>query len=260
MGLLKDRVAVVYGAGGAIGSAVANAFAAQGALVVLVGRSKESLGTIQRMIGSRGYVSVADAQDSNQVTAHLEQVNRDFGSIDISFNAIGLNDLHGVPLLEIKTADFLIPITIAMESHLITATASARHMRTQGRGVLLGMTANASSGKSANVGGFGVACSALESLYRQLATELGPYGIRTALIRSAGSPDAPGLAEVFREHGASKGQSAAEFEKKIASTFPLRRFPTLREIGSVAVLLASDLASPVTGAIFNATCGDILDS
>jgi NAD(P)-dependent dehydrogenase (short-subunit alcohol dehydrogenase family) len=97
------------------------------------------------------------------------------------------------------------------------------------------------------------------TVYRQLAAELGPRGVRVACVRSAGSPDAPGVDEVFRKHAANAGISREAFEAKLAERTLLRRLPRLAEIANVATLLASDRASAMTAAIANVTCGELTD-
>jgi NAD(P)-dependent dehydrogenase (short-subunit alcohol dehydrogenase family) len=181
------------------------------------------------------------------------------GHIDISFNAISLGGKQGAPLVETPYEPFALPILTAMRSHLLTATAAARHMVKAGSGVILAITAQAARKPYANVGGFGVAGAAIEGLCRQLAVELGPRGVRVVCICSAGSPDTPALKEVWRKHAQNAGIAPDAFERGIADRTMLKRMPMLAEIANVAALVASDLASPITGAIVNATCGEIAD-
>jgi NAD(P)-dependent dehydrogenase (short-subunit alcohol dehydrogenase family) len=110
-----------------------------------------------------------------------------------------------------------------------------------------------------NVGGFGVACAAIEGLARQLAGELGPRGVRVVTLRSAGSPDSPAVDEVFDLHAQEAGMSRAQFERGIAQRTLLKRLPKLAEVANAAVLVASSRASAMTGAVANVTCGEIVD-
>ena len=128
-------------------------------------------------------------------------------------------------------------------------------MTRHGSGAILALTANAFSEGFANVGKFGLACAAIEAFCRQLASEVGPRGVRVVCLRSAGSPEAPGVDEVFEKHSRVLGISRSEFQKSAESTRFLRRLPTPAEIGNVAALAASDLASPVTGRVIEAVCG-----
>jgi 3-oxoacyl-[acyl-carrier protein] reductase len=260
--LLKNKNAVLYGAGGAIGGAVARAFAREGAKVFLTGRTRASLDAVaQDIAGSGGEAEAAqvDALDKQAIERHLAEVVRTTGRIDLSLNIIGLGDTQGFPLVEMEQESFTLPIVNAMTSHFLTATAAAHYMIKNGSGVILALTAQAGRKPYPNVGGFGVACAAIEGLCRQLAIELGPRGIRVICLRSAGSPDTPGVDEVFHEHAKNTGISREAFEAEIAEKTLLKRLPRLAEVANMAVLMASDHASAMTGAIANVTCGEIAD-
>jgi NAD(P)-dependent dehydrogenase (short-subunit alcohol dehydrogenase family) len=181
------------------------------------------------------------------------------GSIDISFNAISLEDVHGIPVVNMQHEQFALPVFNAVTTHFFTATAAARQMAIQGSGVILALTANAGHHPYANVGGFGVACAAIEAFCRQLAVEEGQHGIRVICLRSAGSPDAPGVDEVFNQHAHSSGITRQQFEASFADRTMLKRLPKLSEVASTAVLMASDKASAITAAVINVTCGEIAD-
>lgn len=261
MELLKGKVAIVFGASGAIGGAVAQAFASAGSAVVLVGRTKSKLSERVETISKFSQateIEVADVFDAGHLAQMVESVKVRHRKIDIVFNAISSEDEQGKSLVEMPNNLIMKPIENLVLSHLNITKAVTPHMIQQGHGTVLGITANAALG-SKNVGGFGIACSAVESLFRQFTKELSPNGIRFNLIRSSGSPEAPGLNEVFDLHAKALGISRAEFETQMAADIPLRRFPKLSEISKLAVFLASDLASPMTGAILNATGGDCLD-
>lgn len=157
--LLKNKNAVIYGAGGAIGGAVARAFAREGAKVFLAGRSLSSLEAVAKDISHAGgvaEVAQVDALDERAVENYLKEVARKAGSIDVSFNVIGLGDTQGAPLVEMEHERFALPIVNAMATHFLTATAAARHMRKNGSGVILALTAQAARSPYPNVGGFGL--------------------------------------------------------------------------------------------------------
>ena len=141
---------------------------------------------------------MVDALDEQAVESFVSSVAQQAGSIDISFNAIGLEDEQGLPLIEMTQQSFALPINIALISHFYTANAATRHMAPNRSGVIMAITANAARTAQANMGGFGVACAAIEGFCRQLAAEVGPHGIRVVCLRSSGSPDAPGVSEVLR--------------------------------------------------------------
>src|SRR5260370_7112996 len=120
------------------------------------------------------------------------------GRIDICVNVIGIGYVQGAPLIEMKLEQFTRGITDAMQTQFLTMTAAGRQMSRQGSGVILAITATpAGRFVPTNTGNFGVACAAIENLCRQMAGELGPRGVRVVCLRSAGSPDAPGLDPFF---------------------------------------------------------------
>jgi len=109
--ILQDKVAVIYGAGGAIGSAVARAFAGEGAKVFLTGRLKADVQVVAKDIvaaGGSAEAAEVDALDEPAVDRHLLSVLDKAGRVDISFNAIGIPDTRilGVPLAELDTETF----------------------------------------------------------------------------------------------------------------------------------------------------------
>lgn len=260
--LLAGKTAVIYGAAGAMGGAVAREFAREGALVFLAGRTYEKVQAIAAEInaaGGQAFAAQVDALDRASVDRHLGDVVRQHGGVDVSFNLIGLGGRQGDALTAMKVDDFTEVIFTAMRTHYFTATAAARYMSLRGSGVLLALTAQVARKPYVASGGFGVACAAIEALWRQLAIELGPAGIRLVTLRSSGSPDAPGVRAAVAEHARAAGVTREAFEARIAEKTMLRRMPLMAEIANTAVLAASDRASALTAAVINATCGEVAD-
>ena len=128
--LLEEKNAVVYGAGGAVGRAVARSFGREGASVFLAGRALAPLEVVAGEItaaGGAAEVAGVDALDEEAVNRHADAVVERAGSIDVSFNAISLGDVQGTPLLEMPLSDFSRPIITGTTTHLLTARAAARH-------------------------------------------------------------------------------------------------------------------------------------
>jgi 3-oxoacyl-[acyl-carrier protein] reductase len=260
--LLENKNAVVYGAGGAVGSAVARAFAREGAKVFLAGRTLAKVETLaQEISATTGIADAAqvDALDEQAIEKHIDKVIEKSGGIDILFNAIGMQDVQGQPLVEMPLEDFTRPITIATRTQFLTARTVARHMIQHRSGVILTITAGPSRRAFANLGGFDVACAAIESLWRSFAAELGSYGIRLVVIGSAGSPDTPDVQATLKLHARATGRSFEEVWADSSSETLLGRLPSVTEVANVATLMASDYASAMTGVIANVTCGYIVD-
>jgi NAD(P)-dependent dehydrogenase (short-subunit alcohol dehydrogenase family) len=165
--LLQDKNAVIYGAGGAIGGAVARAFAREGARVFLAGRTVARLDEVAEEIRSAGGLAETarvDALDEQAVEKHIGGVVEQAGSIDVSFNAISIRDVQLTPLVEMSREDFMSPIVTGTTTHLLTARVAARRMAERGSGVILTLSASAVRAyvPGVYVGGFGVACAAIE--------------------------------------------------------------------------------------------------
>jgi len=259
--LLEGKNAIIYGGAGDVGGAVARAFAREGARVFLAGRTAATLEAAAseiRATGGLAETTQVDARDLQSVEQSLDDVIARAGRIDISFNAVGHDDVQGQSILAMSQALFAQPITNAMITYFNTSTASARRMVQQGSGVILAISANAARQAYPNIGGFGAACAAIEALCRQLAIEVGPQ-VRVMCLRSAGSPDARGLREVFAMHAQEQGMTLDEFTAQAASGIPLKHLPSLAEVANTAVFAVSDYASAMTGAVINVTCGQMMD-
>ena len=256
--LLKNKIALVYGAGGSIGGAVASAFAREGAKVFVSGRTLAPLQKLAETImnfGGFAETAVVDALDEKAVVEYVNGIAKKTGSVDISFNAIGLKDVQGIPLIEMKLEDYLDPIMIAMKTQFITAAAAGHHMTKKGSGVILSITATPAGMAYPLVGGFGPACSAIEAFSRNLAAELGPQGVRAICLRSAGSPDSA----VFVKAMAEEYTLAKTVIQDIVNDTMLKKLPLMSEIANAAVFAVSDHASAMTGTTLNLTCGTTRD-
>jgi 3-oxoacyl-[acyl-carrier protein] reductase len=260
--LLESRNAVVYGAGGALGSAVSQSFAREGAVVFLTGRRQAPLDAVAKKIRSAGglaHTAVVDANSEQAVEKHANAVVDQAGSLDISINLIGVDHIQGRPLLDMSSADFTLGLEARVHTHFVTARAAARYMVRQRSGAILMVTATPDRVAIPEVGNFGVANAALEALTRTLATELSPKGVRVICLRSAGSPDAAGVQEAFGLHAANAGATLETFTSSREERILLRRLPRTAEVADVAAFLASDRASAMTATIANLTCGEMLD-
>lgn len=249
--LLEAKNAVIYGAGGPIGGAVARAFAREGAKVFLAGRTMPALDAVTAQIRSAGGLAEParlDALDEAAVDAHADAVAAEAGSIDVSFNLIAHGHSHGTPLAEMALADFTGPVTTAVRTTFLTARAAARHMIRQGSGVILMFGGYGPPPAGYYIGGTQVAFQAIEAMRRQLASELGPHGIRVLTLQTGGIPetipaDVPGRDEIVRG---------------IEEQALLNRAATLADVGNVAAFAASDRARSMTATAFNISCGAII--
>src|SRR5689334_14538804 len=172
--LLKDKTAIIYGAGGSIGGAVAGAFAREGAHVFLAGRTAGKLEKVANEIrahGGKAEAAPVDALDGAAVEAHLAAITKKAGPVKLMFNALDWGETQGQALVDMTHERFSGAVATALQTWFVTGTAAARHMSQHGGGTILGITANAGRYPIAMVGGFGVACAAVEHFLRQLAVE-----------------------------------------------------------------------------------------
>ena len=248
--LLENKVAVVYGAGGSIGGAVARAFAREGANVFLGGRTQASLDKVVTEIRSNGGAAQAatvDALAEQSIDRFVDDVIKQAGQIDISFNLISYGDIQK-PLLELSVNDFIQPIMNAMRTQFLTTYAAARHMVKRQTGVIMHFGGGGPQTQP-GLGGFKIALDAIEGLRRQWAVELGQYGIRVLTLKTGGIPesipeDYPGRDNIINN--------------LLPSTL-LNRAATLADVGNVAAFVASDLARTMTSTEINISCGAIVD-
>lgn len=260
--LMQDRTALVYGASGAVGGAVAMAMAREGAHVVLAARRPEPLAAVAHRIraaGGRASVAPVDATDRAAVEAHLAQIVGEHGPVRLMFNGISWDDTQGQLLTEMNFARVLAPVHTAMTTWFHTGTVLAEHMGANGGGVILGITANVARWPVSHIGGFGIACAAVEHFLRQLGIENGPRGVRVCWVRSPGSPDAPGVREAWQLRADELGVSFEAVHTLFAKDTPLRRITALAQVADAVVLLGSDLAAGMTATMANATGGALLD-
>ena len=260
--LLASKTAIVYGASGAVGGAVARAFAREGAHVFLAGRRRDPLEAVAaeiRATGGEAEIAPVDATDPAAVAAHLAGIVDRAGPVKLMFNGCGWVDTQGQPLTEMEFSRFIGIVDVALRNWFVTGTALARHMAEHGGGAIVGITANAAREAYANVGGFGVACAAVEHFLRQLAVENGSQGVRVTWVRSPGSPDAPGVREAWQLRANEQGVSFEDVHREFAKGTPLGRVTALAQVADAAVLLASDLAAGMTATMANATGGAQVD-
>ena len=256
--LLDGKIALIYGAAGGIGSAVARTFAGAGATVVLAGRTTEPLTALAEELhaaGGKAEVAPLDALDPVAVARHLDRVVERLGRLDVSFNLVGIPHRHGRRLDELTVGDFADPIRAYAVTHFLTATTAARHMSRQGSGVILMLTTQPARLAVPHSGPFGAALGMIEAFARNLAAEVGPSGVRVACILSTGSPDVPDVRDAIRRHAEASGKTPEALEAEYAQQAVLKRMTMTRDVADVAAFLASDRAKSITATAINASCG-----
>ena len=262
--MLTGKVAVIYGAAGGIGSAVARAFASAGADLHLTGHRRAPVEAIAEEIASGGGSAQAaevDALDEQAVDEHLQSVIDGAGRVDISFNAVGVPDttILGVPLLDLDVERFSLPIAAYTTSYFLTARLAARRMVANGSGVIMTVTALHSRTGIPMVGGYGPAMAAKEALTRHLSAELAPHGIRVVGLRPQAMPETATIREAFEPRAQAAGLTWEQWQERLAGRTHARRLMAPEEVANMAVFMASDKASGMTGTTVNLTMGALDD-
>jgi NAD(P)-dependent dehydrogenase (short-subunit alcohol dehydrogenase family) len=160
-----------------------------------------------------------------------------------------------VPLVELDAEQFSLPIAAYTRSYFLTARLAARRMVPNKSGVIMRVTALHSRTGIPLVGGYGPAQAAMEALTRALSAELAPQGIRVVGLRPQGLPETGTLKEAFEPR--AEAMTWEQFQELLASTTHPRRLMTLAELANVAVFVASDRASGMTGTTVNLTIGSL---
>lgn len=254
--LLQGKNAIIYGAGGNIGGAIARTFAREGAQVFLAGRTATTLEAVANDIeaaGGQAHPAVVDALDERAVEEHADTVVARAGSIDVSLNLITRNDVQGTPLVEMSVADYTAPVTTGLTTTFITARAAGRRMAEQGSGVILALDSG-SAHASPLMGGTCPADAAIDTLIRALAQELGPKGVRALGMWVAGVPETLTPESLGAVNPALATPEALQgILDKLDDLRMLPASPRLREVAELAAFLASERAGAVTGTWVNGT-------
>lgn len=262
--LLENKVAIVYGAGGAVGSAVAKAFAREGAKVFLAGRNRSNIDAVaNEIVAAHGKTesAVVDALDESAIEDHLASVIKSAGKVNITFNGIGIpqKGIQGIPIAKLSVDSFMAPVTTYCRSHFLTARAAAKRMAEKGSGVILMHTPDPARWGAPLVGGMGPAWAAMEGLNRNLSAEFGPQGVRSIVIRSNGIIETHTIDVVYGAHAGAMGITPAQFQGFVQNLTHRKQTSTLAEVANTAAWLASDQASGITGTVANLTGGLLVD-
>jgi len=262
--LLSRKHAVIFGSGGAVGSAVAKQFAAQGASVFVSGRHAGGLDDLTTGIRAEGGLAESaevDALNEAEVNSYLDRIAQEAGSIDIVLNVTGPRPQdysNGRDTLDLPLEHFMLPLSTLVQSEFITARAAARSMVQQHSGVILFITASPARGL-ANVSAIGAAFGAMESLVRCLAVDFGPSGVRVVGIRSGAMIDTPTIQRSLEARARQLSLPIEQVASRLQESTLLKRLPTAADTARLAAFLASDAARAITGAIVNASSGSVID-
>ena len=234
---LKDKVALITGAAQGIGFACAEAFAREGAKVMLADLDAAKVGAAARKVGASAASVACDVSKKAAVDAAIAATVAAFGRLDVLVANAGI--VHAAEFLELQEADFDRVLGVNLKGAFLAGQAAARQMVKQGGG---GAIINMSSVNAVlaipNQVPYVVSKGAINQLTKVMSVALAKEGIRVNGI---------GPGTILTELAKTAVLGNKEAERKILSRTPLGRMGEPAEIAQVAVFLASDAASYLTG-------------
>jgi gluconate 5-dehydrogenase len=237
---LSDRRALVTGAGGGLGFAIAKGLARAGAHVVLNGRNRDKLDAAQRLLESGGMTAhtlAFDVTDAAAVNDAIEDIERRIGPLDIVVNNAAMNRRQ--PLADVSDAQWRELMAANLDAPFFVARAAIPGMTARRRGKIVNICSLASEIGRPNIVPYAASKGGLQMLTRALAVELAPHNVQVNGI-------APGF---FKTDMNAPLIADAEFSAWVARRTPAGRWGEPPEIAGAAVFLASSAADYVTGHI-----------
>ena len=230
---LTGRVALVTGASGGLGQAIARALHAQGAEVALTGTRKEALEALAGELKDRAHVAPCDLADSAATEALVASVERTVGSVDILVNNAGVT--RDALFIRMKNEDWDTVLAINLTAAFRLSRAALRSMLKRRFGRIINMTSVVGVQGNAGQGNYAAAKAGMIGMSKALAAEVATRGITVNCI-------APGFIDSPMTKALDEKQRAA-----ILASIPIGRLGSDKEIGAAAVYLASSEAAYVTG-------------
>lgn len=245
---LGNKIALVVGGGRGLGRAIALAFAEEGADVAVASRTREQLDEVVKEILARSRRGIAinvNVTDSASVARMVEETRREFGRIDILVNSAGVGWMSRV----VDTMDdaWKRIIDTNLTGTFYCCRETARLMIEQKDGSIINMASVAGAKGPTGLGAYAASKGGVIALTRVLAMEIARHNVRVNAI-------APGY---FRTDMNAAVLDDPEIGPKIVKRIPMRRVGRPEEIGPLAVYLASDQASFVTGEVYFISGGEM---
>lgn len=230
---LTDKKALVTGASGGIGGAIAGALHAQGATLTLAGRNKEALERLAGELGDRTHVITGDLSDADSADAMLSAATKWMDGIDILVNNAGLT--RDNLAMRIKDEDWQQVINVNLTASFRLSRAVLRGMMKARWGRIINMTSIVGVTGNPGQANYAASKAGIIGMSKALASEVATRGITVNCI-------APGFIETAMTESLGVDQHA-----KLMESVPAGRLGNPEDVAACAVFLASDEASYVTG-------------
>ena len=256
---LKNKIAAVFAASGAIAGAVAQSLAQNGAKVYVTGKDFDEVAMLAHDIKQQGGWAEphkVDALNENDIDAVFKKIVSENGQIDIVFNGIGIRpsqSQYGTPSTVVTYENFLKPLTTIVGSQFLTSRAAAKYMtETKTQGTILMLTSSLSRSKIPFMAGVTAASTGVEGLMRCLAAEFGMMGIKVICINPTGLSETRTIQETSAANAATIGIPVEAFAGELNKGYLTGQRPSLSQVGEVAAFLVSD-----AGAVLNSHIVDV---
>lgn len=251
----KNKIAVIFGGSGAIGSAVAHALAREGAEVHLAARTSTRLEHVANSIRAAGGSASTFIFDALDESARLPEL----AHIDIVVNATGFMHDQGKRLDALALSEFRQGFDPFLTAYFNIAKAVSPRMGGEHGGTLITVVAPAANMAISRHLGHIVGCAGTEAFTRALAAELGVKNIRVVCVRSHAIADAVQagsyVGAIFAAKAQEMGITVEQFLGGAAQSTLTHHLPTLAQVADTITFLASDAASAITGTTVNMTAG-----
>ena len=262
---IKDKIAVVTGAGKGIGRAIAMRLAAEGAIVVVSDIIEKDARSVLAEIegqGGKGLALLADATKDDDVNAMIRETMETYGQIDILVNNVGGGT--GGPAVIIKTAteNWDRTVEITLKSAFLCSRAVAQEMVKRKQGRIINISSISGKLGESLIGAYCAAKFGMLGLTQTMAKELGRYGITVNAV-CPGYVFTPSWEQLAREMKATYSTLADKtleeiFEMRTKNLTALGRPQTAEDIASMVAYLASEEARNITGQAINVDGGAVM--
>lgn len=236
---LKDKVALVTGAGSGMGLSIAETYAREGAKVGVLDVQEDAARKVAGAIGKNAVALRCDLVKRDEIDAAMAALIKAFGGLDILVNNAGVSHVNK-PVMDVDEDDFDRVFDINVKGLFMMTQAAIPHLRKAGGGAIINIGSTAGLRPRPGLSAYSATKGAVHNLTKTLAVELAPDKIRVTAIAPVAT-ETPLLPTFL-------GNAAGQREKFVA-TVPLGRLAQPQDIANMALFLATDEAQFVTGNI-----------